>query len=112
MLLRKRTSKDIWNGLFEFYLIETDIETSLDYLEIPNILASYPNDWEIVTESKMYKHLLSHQTIMCRFYDVRMLKEFKYNPVDWADYQLYSKKEIMDLPKSILIDRYLGEKII
>jgi len=112
VLLRKRIGKDIWNGLFEFYLIETDIETSLDSLEMPKTLARYPNDWEIVTESKMYKHLLSHQTIMCRFYKVLMHKEFKYNPVDWTDYQLYSKKEILDLPKSILIDRYLGEKII
>ena len=35
-LLRKRLKKDIWNGLFEFYLIETDSAKDIDQMQLPN----------------------------------------------------------------------------
>lgn len=109
-LMRKRKGKDIWNELFEFFLVETNSELSFDNLELPDIMTHNPKMWRIIEESKTYKHLLSHQTIMCRFYEFNVSKEFKFNPVDWEEYQLYSKEEIDDLPKSTLINRYLEEK--
>ena len=109
-LMRKRKGKDIWNELFEFFLVETNSELSFDNLELPDIMTHNPKMWGIIEESKTYKHLLSHQTIMCRFYEFNVSKEFKFNPVDWEEYQLYSKEEIDDLPKSTLINRYLEEK--
>ena len=109
-LLRKRDNGDIWTGLFEFFLIETNSEMNFDQLRVPNrLLSENAQEWHIVEESKTYKHLLSHQTIMCRFYEIEMSKEFEFNAMDWGDYKLYSKIEIENLPKSILIDRYLGE---
>lgn len=110
IFLRKRSNKDIWNGLFEFFLIETNSDTDFDKLKIPALMARQPRRWQIVEESKKYKHLLTHQTIMCRFYKIKIDEEFNYNPLDWVDYQLYSNEEIEQLPKSILIDKYLREK--
>lgn len=110
LLLRKRKEKDIWNELFEFFLVETTSEISFEKFHLPSILTLYPQMWAITEESKMYKHLLSHQTIMCRFYEIDMSKKFKFNSMDWEEYQLYSNEEIDELPKSTLINRYLEEK--
>ncbi|MCK5210957.1 MAG: NUDIX domain-containing protein, partial [Cyclobacteriaceae bacterium] len=108
-LLRKREERDIWNGLFEFFLIETKTDMSFDQLQLPDKMILYPQEWKILEESKTYKHLLSHQTIMCRFYKIHMSKEFEFDSKEWEEYKLYSKEEIDSLPKSILIDRYFGE---
>lgn len=108
--LHKRMKKDIWNELFEFFLVETPSEISFDKLVLPKILTHKPQLWKITEESRTYKHLLSHQTILCRFYEISMSKEFKFNSMDWEEYQLYSKEEIDELPKSTLINRYLEKK--
>jgi A/G-specific adenine glycosylase len=109
-LFHKRKEKDIWNELFEFFLVETTSEISFDKFQLPPIITHNPTMWKITEESITYKHLLSHQTIVCRFYEIDMSKDFKFYSVDWEDYQLYSKEEINDLPKSTLINRYLEEK--
>ena len=109
-LLRKREGRDIWNGLFEYFLIETNAEMGFDQLPIPQKMIDHPNQWYVSNESKMYKHLLTHQTIMCRFIEIEMTQKFVFSSLDWREYHLYSKSEIEQLPKSILIDRYLREK--
>jgi A/G-specific adenine glycosylase len=63
--IRKRSDKDIWQGLYEFPLIES--EKALPQDEILN--HSYLIDtlkncrWEVVKFSPIYKHQLTHQTI-------------------------------------------------
>ena len=111
-LLKKRTNNDIWNGLFEFFLIETDQEATFDQLKLPDIMSVQSSRWSVSDKSEMYKHLLSHQTIMAKFYIINTSAKFSLNLAEWPGYQLYSKQEIIELPKSILTDRYLGEKII
>lgn len=110
-LLRKRQGSDIWNGLFELFLIETSLELSFDHLQLPHAMARYPQMWEICSESKIYKHALTHQTILSQFYKINMLKTFVFKSIDWKGYMLYSKEEIERLPKSILIDKYLAGEI-
>lgn len=110
-LLRKRTEKDIWQGLFEFILIETGSPKTFEQLELPAPLADNKS-WQLDEESGSYKHLLSHQTIRCKFYRITTSADFNDNPDAWPGYRTYSMEEIHNLPKSILIDRYLREKII
>jgi len=110
-LMRKRDARDIWQGLFEFFLIETNSDMDFDQLSIPQKMIQTPGQWKISRESKLYKHLLSHQTLFCRFIEIEMTHDFDFNSLDWDGYTIYSKKEIDRLPKSILTDRYLGEKI-
>jgi len=110
-LLRKRKNNDIWKGLFEFVLVETHEVMDFNHFPLPKFLTKNASIWKVNSESKTYKHILSHQTIFCRFYNINTLEEFEHNPMDWGEYQLYSEEEIHELPKSILIDRYLGEKI-
>lgn len=110
-LMRKRDAGDIWQGLFEFFLIETNSALDFDQLSIPQKMIQNPGQWKVNHESKLYKHLLSHQTLFCRFIEIEMTHDFDFNSFDWDGYTIYSKKEIDRLPKSILTDRYLGEKI-
>lgn len=109
-LLRKRKGKDIWNELFEFFLLETISDTNFDAFQLPYKMSSDSKMWKITEESKTFKHILSHQIIMCRFFEITISEKFMYNSMDWEEYQLYSKEEIDDLPKSALINRYLEEK--
>ncbi|MCG8311478.1 MAG: A/G-specific adenine glycosylase [Cytophagales bacterium] len=110
-LLRERIENDIWKGLFEFVLIEKNDDISLDRVSLPEAMIRQTGNWIISEESKKYKHVLSHQIIICKFYKIRTTKKFVFNPMDWKDYKLYSKEEIEDLPKSVLIDRYLEEEL-
>ena len=110
--MTKRRNKDIWQGLFEFILLESDNYTEINELKFPDALLLQPGSWEIQEDSRIYKHILSHQKIFARFIKLKTNKNFNFNLEEWKNYHLYSKEEIEDLPKSILIDRYLGEKII
>ena len=92
--MRKREAKDIWQGLFEFFLIETNADLDFDQLSIPQELINNPVQWKVNHESKLYKHLLSHQTLLCRFIEIEMTPGINFNPEDWDGYKLYSKAEI------------------
>jgi len=110
MLLRKRKTKDIWNGLFEFFLIENQSQMDFDGLLLPDALSNQAGMWKLIDESKLYNHVLSHQNIHCQFFHIKVSNKFTFMPSDWVDYKLYSNEEIELLPKAILIDRFLGEK--
>jgi A/G-specific adenine glycosylase len=74
LFLRKRERNDVWKGLYDFPLIETDSEASLQELHASD-------DWrkilrnmtpaDVILESGIYKRVLSHQVILARFYVIR-----------------------------------------
>ena len=84
----------------------------IDNFKLPNKLRQNSHTWDLRKESHLYKHVLSHQTIFCRFFEIGTSEDFEFNSMDWDEYELYSDVEIDNLPKSILIDRYFGEKKI
>jgi len=112
IIMGKRDGNDIWKGLFEFYLIESAKNLSFDQLDLPKELIGQKEKWELSHESKLFKHVLTHQNIMSQFYHIQFHRSYKFKPAVWQNYHLYSLSEIEDLPKPILIDKYLGEKII
>lgn len=73
IIINKRKEKDIWAGLYDFPLIETEtllgteaIVTSDEFVKLtgrgPNLLFT----------SKEYKHILSHQVLLAKFFVVRI----------------------------------------
>lgn len=112
ILMRKRRERDIWNGLFEFYLIETDRELTFDLLQLPEELIDHRDKWVVEYETGIVKHVLSHQNIMSRFIKIGFGPEYNFYASAWPGFRPYSLKEIEELPKPILIDKYLGGKII
>ena len=112
ILMMRRTKKDIWNGLFDFLLHEE--RRPVDPAKIFTKLFSPKREPLGALKknriSKSYRHVLSHQVIHAHFLEV-----------DWpsgkdlptllpsATAKWFSLKQIENLPKSVLITRYLED---
>ncbi len=108
--IKQRDKKDIWQGLYEFPLIETKSKCTIEELLQSNEWSSLFKNGQIhiIGNAKRYKHQLTHQTIEVEFIHVKidkLLPELseKYIMIKQADLQSY--------PVSRLIDRYLQETI-
>ncbi len=104
ILMRKRVEKDIWQGLFDFYLIESTKPKSIDKLLAEN---KSLNKIGVAEVSKVYKHVLSHQQLIARFVSVSPIT------LSWValkGFRLYSVNEIKKLPKPVLILQYLKDE--
>jgi len=110
LFLNKRKGNDIWKNLYDFPVIET----SKRFSEKKIMLGE---DWKTLfgktkvtlkTVSPEYRHLLSHQTIHAKFYEINLpsKKTFgvknKFFPV--------SKKELKKLAVPKLIENFLAKK--
>ncbi|TRX58394.1 A/G-specific adenine glycosylase [Fulvivirga sp. M361] len=111
LLLRQRKKKDIWQGLYDFYLVETKQK-----VEIDDLIATDGLVMELVREKAMmelseeYVHILSHQRIYTRFLTFRVNESEGYiNSSDLKDHQFYDLNDVIDLPKPVLISRYLND---
>lgn len=100
-LLRERTGKDIWRGLYDFYCVETSRPARLEKL-----LAADPflSRVRITQISQPVKHMLSHQQLRAVFYEgvFRRAKTPLPQGLKW-----YGPKQVAALPKPVLIDGYL-----
>jgi A/G-specific adenine glycosylase len=106
--LNKRNSKDIWNSLFEFPLVETNAPLSFSKLILlppwNHILGSKPVKPH--GRAKTYKHQLTHQTLYCCFYIIKMNAE----PVmEHFNYLVVSLNHINEYAVPKAIDRYLED---
>lgn len=109
--MRKRMEGDIWQGLYDFYLYESDDdslpaskltqELKQAGIELKNTHTSLP--------SKIYKHILSHQKITARFYHYKLKSRLKEEVLKEARLILYTVKEIDEIPKPVLISNYLKD---
>ncbi len=111
VLMKKRTDKDIWKGLYDFYLVESNNSQNIEFEE----LNGWPSDILLNGERIEYIsdeliHVLTHQKIHSRFYHIHIKskKNLKFIMAQ-NDYKFYNKLNINDLPKSIFIAKYLDE---
>ena len=69
--IRKRTGDDIWKGLYELPLIETDVPLDMEgLLRQPLLLRLGGRSPLSVSFAGSMKHVLSHQVLHIRFYEV------------------------------------------
>jgi len=87
--IRKRGSNDVWEGLYEFPVIETDTP-DLNKNQLPPWI-SHPN--EVVFSAK---HILSHQRIHAHFYRISVLKKERFSDQDlkWVDHETFESLPI------------------
>jgi A/G-specific adenine glycosylase len=102
--LVKRTSKDIWHGLFSLPLIESS--NAQNQKRFAASLEEYLGEgWTITAKHGPYKHVLSHQVIHAIFWEVMGPKGYRapkeWIPVKPADLDRYA------LPR--LIERYVNQ---
>ncbi|MFC0875480.1 A/G-specific adenine glycosylase [Saccharicrinis sp. FJH2] len=104
--ITKRKGNDIWQGLYEFPLIETDnLEDETVLMTISNYAKKESENNEITFLSGMYKHILSHQVIFARFAVIN--DKF---PKQAEDVVRIKKSEITGFPVSRLIERFLEDR--
>jgi A/G-specific adenine glycosylase len=104
ILMRARKTKDIWQGLYELFLIETTTKQELESLNHPFVKQILDADIIIQVEDKIIRHALSHQLLNVNFAVVKLMdtKGFELEGYKW-----YSLEEVEQLPKPVLISNYL-----
>lgn len=101
-LLTKRKGKDIWEGLYEFPLLEAEkVLTEKALKSHANLPEWATNANWILFEADIMKHKLSHQTLHAQFWILENVE--KDLPIPWEAVQEYG------VPR--LIDRFLQKFI-
>jgi A/G-specific adenine glycosylase len=111
ILIRLRKTKDIWQGLHDFPVIESTKPIAekqfLKEKKWKEVIAITKPHIKDVSEE--YVHILSHQKLYARFYDIAATNEIKALPADcfWIKIKDLEKYAV---PK--LIDIYIRKKIL
>ena len=114
-VVRKRTKGDIWQGLYDFPLIETTNGLIQDPQESSYVreLSSFQPFINFSPEKK-FKHLLTHQRIYASFISLEIDTVFKKKLRIWADnheFLLMDAHFLESVGKPRLVMRFLnGEK--
>lgn len=69
--IQKRIQKDIWQNLYEFYLIETPEVSESRLMLKSKELKSITHEYKVISITTAKKHILSHQHIYATFYEIR-----------------------------------------
>ena len=107
-LLHKRTGNGIWNSLYEFPLIESDQPLPYESLVSQPVWKALAGSGKLKTKAKpkIYRHKLTHQTLHCTFYQIRMDR-----PPDLQNLP-FSEVSLVRLPEYAVprvIDKYLAD---
>lgn len=100
--IRKRNEKDIWQNLYEFFLIETDAPVIAETLFKQPELIELKNNFVITKITEVKKHILSHQHLHSVFYEVELAAPLKTKQFIKVEKSLLSN---YGFPQ--LINRYL-----
>ena len=110
LAMHERLKKDIWKGLYDFYLIESPADiNNPDDLPEDKFLEDWKKKGQLRQVLKEYTHLLSHQRLTVRFWWITISAD-KYVELP-EDMAFYSKNEVEELPKPILMDTVLKEEM-
>jgi A/G-specific adenine glycosylase len=90
--LRKRGPKDVWQGLYDFPLVEKKV-----------LLESDLDDYVVIHKSEEFKHILSHQKIYANFWEL----EFKQGGISLKEYEKVKIEDLDNYPMPQLLIRYL-----
>ena len=105
---KKRTSGDIWEGLFDFPQEESVNDLKNETIEIPS--ATSKNTQRI---PKNYRHILSHQRLNAVFSEVEIAAENLDKLEDWCErkgFMLVEEDQIEYLAKPKLIVNFLNDQ--
>lgn len=111
-LIEKRAEKDIWEGLYQFPLIETsEAETSKAAIQsqVVSLHPSLAGMIEAIRGSKPYKQTLSHRYIHATFWEIDCKILPKVAP---DNTQIIPRNSISSFAFPKIIDWYLGDKTL
>ena len=112
--MRLRKGADIWQGLYDFYLVEDSQLREADQLVDELVALMGHHQLSIVKEPSLYKHALTHRRLHVYFFYVQATDRFVQEAAPMLDkmhMQAFSLEEIKNLPKSRLISNFLEDKL-
>ena len=111
LLMNKREAKDIWQGLYDFPLVETKRSKKIkDVIKQSILITALRGQFQLLPETKVFRHVLSHQILFARFIFMRMNpKKFISTNFKKQNMKFYTREGARKLPKPVLINRYLLE---
>lgn len=104
--LRERTGRDVWQNLYDFYLLETDEpQTTLHDLPLPEPVDDLVRQGCPMGEPTTVVQLLSHQRIRAQLFRVDLPDNAAGRLPEGLNW--YTAEEAGGLPKPVLITNYL-----
>lgn len=109
LLINKRKENDIWQNLYDFPMIETSERTEENELVASEKWLYYFKNQTVRIKniSKEYKHILSHQKIFARFWQIEL---DSFPSVLKENYIQISNQNLHEYAVSKLIDNYLKQR--
>jgi A/G-specific adenine glycosylase len=109
--LKKRTHNDIWLGLYDFYLHETDtadfsLSANQEDLTLQALGLQIKSHQPPLNT---YKHQLTHQKIFARFHRLELSQPLSSEALAITDLTLFNRAQLEQIPKPVMIDKYLKE---
>jgi A/G-specific adenine glycosylase len=107
VLVRKRTGKDIWENLHEFYLFESEKEYGGETGEIKELLLQHLNisDASILDVSRVYRQQLTHQEVFGKFIKIKL----SAIPATLAGFFKMTSNDLSSVAFPRLINHYLQD---
>jgi len=110
LIINKRTENDIWQNLYDFPLIETEISIELTELKlkIKNHDLLKNKSWSLDKVSSTVKHVLSHRDIYTSFFHIKMEDQ----PSIKNNYILCQANQLDNYGMPRVITRYLDSNLV
>lgn len=113
LYLRERPGGDIWQGLYDFALAETDAADmpAAEVLRHVEALGGVLATTRVAEDrpAPTLRHVLSHQKLEARFHTVELAAPLPAATIHDMGLRAYSAAEIEELPKPVLISNYLAK---
>lgn len=112
LMMQQRSVQDIWGGLYEFYLIEHPEKLQpVASLDDPLFNTLIQKKVPVTEIPGIYEHRLTHQRLSVKFFEADISdKIFMDSLLQRFNFAAFSIGEIKDLPKPILINKFLTDK--
>lgn len=114
LLMKVRKKGDIWQGLYDFYLVEDNQPHELENLQDELVTLIRKHQLQVVKQPKLYKHVLTHRIIYASFFKVTATPAFIEEAAALLQKdatEIFSPTHAESLPKPILICNFLKESL-
>jgi A/G-specific adenine glycosylase len=113
LYLKERPGGDIWQGLYDFALAETDAADmpAAEVLRHVEALSGALATGQVAEDrpAPTLRHVLSHQKLEARFHAIELAAALPTAALQDTGLRAYSAAEIEALPKPVLISNYLAK---
>jgi A/G-specific adenine glycosylase len=113
LYLKERLGGDIWQGLYDFALTETDAADmpTAEVLRHVEALGGALATGQVAEDrpAPALRHVLSHQKLEARFHAIELAAALPATALHDTGLRAYSAAEIEALPKPVLISNYLAK---